>query len=458
MSLCTKVGLFAGSASALLTGVSFAGGTPSDTDARIAALEKQLTELKQESGANWLTESRNEEIRALIQEVMVDSSRRTSLMGNGGRAGYDGGMYFEDANGDTRVDIWGQSQIRYVYNNLDADDTGADESRSGFENRRTKIGFKGHLFAKELKFAVNGAFDRDGGAFLLEDAYGQWVFENGWNFQFGQYKPGYLWEETASSKYFLAAERSYVNELTTIGRTQGVAMNYSDADDQFRFQFGFNDGHMPSPTGPNGESSNIPALAYDTEYSFNARADVKLEGDSWNYFKDYTAPQGQDMAARIGGGVIFESGEYGTAATETETFGFTIDGQVEQNGWNLFASFTGQTYDFNTPGASDYDQFGFVVQGGYRVTEKMEPFARYEWFDFDDALSDAFGSAYGDDLNIITVGVNYYFHEHDWKWTTDVVWALDPIPVGSSGLGLRSDATGDAEDQIALRTQMQFLF
>jgi len=60
-------------------------------------------------------------------------------------------------------------------------------------------------------------------------------------------------------------------------------------------------------------------------------------------------------------------------------------------------------------------------------------------------------------VNILTVGVNYYLKRHAAKLTFDVVWAMDPIPMSSTGLGIPADVAG-ADNQVVIRSQFQLLF
>ena len=105
----------------------------------------------------------------------------------------------------------------------------------------------------------------------------------------------------------------------------------------------------------------------------------------------------------------------------------------------------------------DHDVIGLLIQAGYQIPNtNWEPFVRYEYIDFDDAYTDGLGNDY-DEVNIITLGVNHYFAKHNAKFTLDVLYALDPLPVKEEGLGLRADGL-EYDEQIVLRAQFQLLF
>src|SRR5690606_9243328 len=108
--------------------------------------------------------------------------------------------------------------------------------------RRTKLIFDGHLFGKDLEYKLQGNFDRDGGAFELEDAYFTYQLGNGWGVTWGQFKLPFQWEELVSSSRQLAVERSYFNEVFTKGRSQGIMLGYES--DAFRWDAAFSDGYV----------------------------------------------------------------------------------------------------------------------------------------------------------------------------------------------------------------------
>ncbi|MCC6906370.1 MAG: hypothetical protein IT430_00385 [Phycisphaerales bacterium] len=439
------------SAMAAMGHVAIAGEGPGDADARVAALESQRDQLdaqinamKQGDRGAWLSGARAEEVRALVREVMAESETRSSLLAEGMNAGWDKGFFLKNDDGTFSLKIKGQTQFRYVWNSKDSPDTDV----ASFEMRRAKLEFSGNIYSKDLKYKIKGAFERNGGAFVLEDAYGEYILGNGWSFKWGQYKPAFMTEETISSSKQLAVDRSVVNEITNLGFSQGVELNYES--ENIAFAAGFTDGATLSATGAAGNRANTNFSNDTTEWALNARIDGLLAG-TWKQFEDFTSWSSDETGFKIGAGLFWQDGEYGTGAPdEVQWLQWTVDAQAEFGGANIFGSVVGRHSDANMTTTTDVDQYGFVVQGGYHIVpDKFEIFGRYEWFDFD--------GAFADDYNAVTIGFNYYFHKHDWKWTTDLVWNLDRVPFSVSGVGLLSDGATD-EDQVALRTQVQMLF
>src|SRR5690606_4812353 len=123
---------------------------------------------------------------------------RSSLLA-GGSGGHDGNFYLADDAGNFRLNVSGQIQFRYVIGFRD-EDNADDDFTTGFQTRRTKLEFSGHVVNPNWTYKVVGAFDRDGGSFNLEDAYVGYNFGNGWRVKMGQFKAPFLREELVSSK------------------------------------------------------------------------------------------------------------------------------------------------------------------------------------------------------------------------------------------------------------------
>lgn len=411
--------------------------TPSDVEAlqaRVGVLEEQIEVLTGRPQGGWLTQD-EEAVRALVNEVIAESEGRTSFRQNGAVAGHDGKFFLASPDGNFRLNFGSQVQFRYVFGVLDtADGSETDSTRGSFEMRRTKLTFDGHVFDPTVKFKVQGAFDRDGGGFMLEDAVIGKKYDEGWWVHAGQFKAPFLREELVSSKRQLAVERSLLNEQFNQDRSQGIELGHEM--DNLRYMFMFSDGFGTRNTG---------ATSMDTEYAFTGRLEWLVEGDSWSQFKDFTSWQDEETAFMLGGAAHIEQGEYGTPALEDQFYTWTVDASAEFGGSNVFGYFVGRHFD-----EADLDQYGFLVQGGIFLDDEWEVFGRYEWGDLD---------TMAEDLSVFTIGVNKYMHAHKLKWTTDFGFALDEIDSSwaSSGAGWRTDDP-DQDGQWVIRSQLQLLF
>ncbi|MBT8484757.1 MAG: OprO/OprP family phosphate-selective porin [Phycisphaerae bacterium] len=403
---------------------------------QIETLQRQVDRLQAANEAEWLTEQRAEEIRGLVHDVLADADTRASLLQSGTTSGYDGGFFIGSGDGTFSLKVNGQLQLRYVYNQQDLSPT--DDNRSGFEMRRTKLKFKGNAFG-DWGYVINGAFDRSGGAFELEDFVISYDLGNGWKARGGQFKAPFMREELVSSSRQMLVDRSLVNEEFNQDRSQGIELSWSG--DQMRYAVMYSDGLR---------SSNSPWSDEDTEWGgLTARAEFLASGD-WSAFKGMNAFPGTEQSMMIGAAIHYEVEEYGTvSANEVQDLRFTADASLAFDGATIFAAFVYQTLDDDA--MLDADRYGFVIQGGMFVSDDTELFARYEYGDYD--------SAGVEELSAITVGVSRYWNKHGLKWTTDLGFGVDEVdPVwASSGVGWRADAPSE-DGQLVLRSQVQLTF
>ena len=430
MSSTTRIGLVAGASMLAVSTVTIAGAGQ-DYDARIAKLESELAQLRGDRA-----EARTEEVRALVSEALADADSRSSLLQSGMVAGWDNGFMLGSADGNYTLKLSGVMQVRFMADLRD--NSGGDDTVYGFENTRTWLGFSGNVVDKSWGYKVKGAFGSADGVFDLEDAYVTKTMD-GMTVKFGQLKPQYLREENIGAAHQQAVERSLANERYNQDYVQGVELGF--AQDNFKASVAVHDGFG---------SRNSAAVDQQSEFAMNARADLLIAGN-WAQFDDYAGWRGQEYGARVGAGVFMAKDAYGTvAANEAELMGFTVDTQVEGDGWNVAAAFIYQTTD--TGSAGDPDEMAIVLQGGYFLTDDTEVFARYEWGDDDG--TDGF-----EDLNVLTLGVNHYLAKHNAKLTFDVLFGMDPIGADNAAAnnGVQADAANQ-DGQMALRGQFQLLF
>ena len=276
MSLTKFVGLLAGTA---LASSAFAASVESNTDAmsQIAELKKEIAELKSQNSDKWLTEQRADEIRSVVQDVLSDADTRSSLQAAAATSGYNNGFFISSPDGNFKLQMNGQLQNRWAYNWLSTRDmntsttnssgttfsqAGISKAAYGFEVRRAKLEFSGHISDPSWQYAITMAYQQffgqntgaptpaagggvtqgnfDGSGIGLENAYVKKDMGNGFSVQVGQFKSPFLREWLVSSKYQLTVERSLVNTLFSTGWTQGVQANWNN--DNLRVMASYNDG------------------------------------------------------------------------------------------------------------------------------------------------------------------------------------------------------------------------
>ena len=448
MSLSTRVGLLAGASALTLTGVSVADTLAEvSTDARIAALEAEVSRLR---GEGDLNEHRAAEIRAMVHDVLADADTRASLLSQGMTAGYDGGFMIGSNDGNFQLKMTGQVQARFVLNHVDDEALdGESETDWGVEMRRTKVQFAGHVVDPSWRYVVRGAFSSGEGTFDFEDSYIEKHLEGGWAVRVGQFKAPFLREELVSSGRQLAVERSLLNERYNQDYSRGVQVGMEQ--DQCRFMAMVNTGHGGGAGAWSelGGSRYGGALDADREIGLSARVEFLAAGN-WNQFGDFISAPGSEYGAMIGGAIAYdhEGDGAGNNGDDSTVFAATIDATIKGDAWSLFAAGVYYGYDNGV----SRDEMGVMVQGSYAFNTDWDVFARYEWADLD--VDGA------EELSVVTFGVNRYFAKHQVKWTTDIGFGLEEVNAGfsNSGAGWRTDPVGNDGWQVVFRSQLQLLF
>ena len=296
----------------------------------------------------------------------------------------------------------------------------------------------------------------------------------------------------------LTAERSTVDYIFSGGYTQGIMLNYTQ--DMFRAMGSYNNG----PRAQNGtwatNSNNSISLAgrvefkamgswsqFDTESSlksdesglvigaaiqyynnrgmsvdgrYNPAVNSAIYGGSFNYqIVDETDPLNP---------IVLDSGT--DAISTTGAVNWTVDAAFKSGGLSLSAAFVGVNSDYQIDGVGGEQEggltsYGMVVQGGYRFTDSLEAFGRWEWMNVENGAavpSGPYGGTVTDVNNILTFGVNVYAGTN-MKWTTQFGISLSDIgnsPIGAdlTGAGWNQDANTSNSDQMNVISQLQIMF
>ena len=417
-------------------------------------LREEVDELKYDKENNWLDETRAEEILALVNSVLTDAEKRTSLQGGYVPAGWDKGPYFTSADGNFRLNIGAQLQVRWLYNDAE----GLPENR-GLELRRTKVMFSGHIFDPSWEYKIVPTWGR-GGNSNTEDAWITKSFENGSWLKAGQFKGGFLRESIVSSGKQLGVERSMLDNAFTYGWVQGVNYGYMNSDMKLTVQY---------LDGPG--STNTTALAPATN-AWALRAEFKFGEASWGDFGSLTSVNGGKDGFMVGVGYqnLDTDGptvEYGNAQIDKST-GWTVDASWRGGGWNIFVFGVETEGEVKATGVTQ-DSSGWLIQGGFMVNDNTELFAQIQEGTIDGNPTFAAGGSA--DMSAMRIGFNYWpiAGSNTIKWTTDAAWTGDSIADGGAvsgaasadwavtGNGWRRDS-GTNNDQFLLRTQLQLLF
>ena len=336
-----------------------------DQSARIAALERAVSDLMKEKGESWLTEQRAAEIRAVVQDVLTDTESRASLQSTQATSGYDNGFFIASPDGNFKLKINGDLQARWAYSWLSSRDmtngqygipvgpgtsgpsfnnAGVSKAAYGFEIRRAKLEFSGHFFDPSWQYATTLAYqqffgsnqlspgyatgsnstagtlaggggvsggDNYAGGFSVENAYIARDLGGGARLMVGQFKSPFLREWLISSKGQMAAERSIVTSLFNTGWTQGLQLDWQG--DSLRAKASYNDGannaNMGATSGTSVESANGNGnlgVGF-TQWAFTGRVEWMPVG-TWRQFEDYSSMRGEGAGLLLGAGVNWQRG------------------------------------------------------------------------------------------------------------------------------------------------------
>ncbi len=437
-------------ASSVLMGATPAAGQDTDAmRAEVQTLRQEVAELRAQlhhtQPANWMDERRAEETRALIEDVLRDAQARASLLQDSSTAGHNGKFFLASEDGDFRLNITGQFQFRWL---LDTQDGRADETESGFQLRRGKVHFTGTIGGDpNLEYRFTFAGGRSTGTVVVERAQVLVPLGDGLRLSMGKYKIPFLRQELLSSTRQVSVDRGIVTEFFTLDFSEQVELQIRR--DRFRAYLSIND-------GGDEEFSNFGQDP--VEIAGTARIDLLLAGN-WRQARDNFAWSGEDFAAFLGAAIHGQLGDgvnagapnLGSPAT-SDYLSWTLDASIESNNLAAFGSITGGHIDPDS-GASR-DLYGLLIQIAYTIDDTVAPFARYEWID-DDLV---------EELQAVTVGINWFINEHRAKLTADAIYIFEggaiTNPHGNtafgSGIGISGFTPG--EDLLAVRVQFQLLF
>jgi len=472
MSLTKFVGLLAGS-TLTLTGVSYgAAEATNDTATQISELKAEIAALKAGQGEQWLTEQRADAIRGVVQDVLADSSTRSSFQQAGATAGYNNGFFLSSADGNYTLKINALEQVRFVWNNTWAAhaaptptggpvSTGVDKNQWGFENRRTQAFFSGNVVDPSWKYLVGMAYDAESDPYVQNANQFSLLYANvtkdfgsGFSVSVGQMNVPWTVESTLfNAGMTQMGDYSIFEYIYGAGQQVGAAAEYKA--DAWRAKGGwFNVVQNANAVGNtvqqgwNNADNQSVALAGRVEY--------KVAG-TWEQFSKESSFKGEEFGCVVGGGVIWQNGrQINTVNTyNANPVGLTADARMNFGGFNLIGQFVWQDGYPTGTGTSLNSVYGLNLQGGAFLTENLEVFGAW---------------CYADNVNtqnFLQIGSNWYFAKNNVKMTV-----MGVLPMNGSaarapslrgfdgGIGLNGTAAtgGTDANNFSLVCQLQVMF
>jgi phosphate-selective porin OprO and OprP len=437
---------------------SFLLGAPSGAEAvpsgsqtlaqQISALEQQLAEAR----LSEAEETRARELNHLTAVAAHDAADRSFYLGGNSSLSFapGKGLTFIDEETGNSMRLGFYTQFRYNASFQDGSTSNpagnVDAFSSGFEFRRTRLYLLGQA-TKDLDYFILMDFGPSG-RMGLQDANFTYHFNEEWCLVLGQFPMPLLNELTIPVPNQLMVELSSTLGIFNPERTQGLMVQYRDEQAQFIL------GYIEGPGGKNTDwNSDL------SEFGVMTRGEWKLAGD-WKQFEDFTSTRDTEFGAVLGAGMHYQEGDVGdgatpgsvgaTAAAPTPNLViWTVDGQFEWPGFNVYGAVTGRHTHPEGPNPLDTDDYTYLAQAGYYLTDNLELIGRYEHLDLDGV----------EEVGIATVGFIRYLAGNAHKITVDggFTTAGVPVQVASDRVGLEVDAA-DADRQFFLRAQWQIVF
>jgi hypothetical protein len=372
-------------------------------------------------------------------DLRADAAGRTSALAPA--AGYNNGFFEIGDGANNTLRIGGTTTWRWNMSFRDDASVGdQDDYTHGFNGPVQRLRFHGTIWDKALSYWIQGNFSSEnpgGGVFGLEEAWGQYDFENGVAVRWGQQNLGLHRAQLVDREFQQGMDRSIAYATFSSGYVQGVQVYYTA--DMVRVIGGFSDGI--------GSQNTDFTSGSEADWALNVRVEVQAMGNDWNRWKDITSfKSAADNGLLIGAGVNWQDGGETGGTADVSAIDYTIDAGFEGQGWNVFAALYGQHID--PAGGSEIDNFGGEVSAGFFVSDQFEIFGRWDGIFLDD---DAFG---GDtDCHFLTLGVNYYLSpdSHAVKFTAQAGYAFNDTtnlfgPGGLISEPTRTGFLGDAEE------------
>ena len=490
-----------------------------------ALLREEVQVLRGEEQADWLTEERSTEIRSLVNDVLADSANRTSLQESAAMAGWssDLGFYLRSADNRFLLQVGGLLQARYMWSTTSsAGYTNAGPQGNpvrlpndsyGFDLPHSRLVFKGHVFEPGIRYFIRTEFapigtkvpvgqavnniDSFGGLNLL-DAYVAFDLDNQWSVRFGQFKLPFSRERLVSVQNLLAADRSSVDQLMGVGRSQGIELSMQGND--LSWAFAFSDGGTDNLLAGNSNNSryypagtdpiNSPYWDQQATFAFTTRLEYKLSGD-WSEFSEMTSPIGEQSGILLGLAGHYQMAsapsDLPTASTQppsyrgggnNEWINVTADASFNFGGASLFAAVYYSNTEtkwsqadggnFNTAKqlvSGTTNLLGLMLQGSMYVAPKWEVFARYQYIDPITqptlnalASSGNIGAPKFSPLNIATLGANWYIDGQDLRWSFQLGYSLNEVTEISATNDNGFRPLSGATNEFVIMTQFQMQF
>ena len=449
--------------------------------ARLEKLEdkEHVQEKKLESQSKEQAQLEKQRVDATVAAVQRDAVEHSQLLDmEGFTAGYSNGKFvIQSGDGSFSWHPWIQVQFRDVLTyRQDGKGAGVDDTQTGIEIRRLRWGFDGNLFSPDLTYLFNWSNYQGnttstvkagtstgtitnviGGLQVLQEAWVRYKLPSSdFYVRAGQIHDPLAHEAIIGSKYEITAERSLQNDIfsNTDTYTEAATVAY-DPKKELRVEAGINHGIRSANTNFQDTPNN--GNLYD--FGLVGRVEYKVMGN-WKDYDQLTSYGDKSDLLVVGAGTDYS--EDGKDAQFTHAFDAEY---ASTSGQFLYGSYIGRYTRHNlgipngsgvggslaTPGVSGHDTYepSLLLQASYLVDKHWEPFVRYEYLHLA-------GTAAGSDNEVqeISGGVGYWFHGHNAKLSSQLMYLPKGIPINDTGNDVLSN---NKHGELVFMTQFQFM-
>lgn len=411
----------------------------------------------------------------VMGQIVDDADRRSQLLSTGYMTtGYDPNVGFilqsDDGNFSMHPSLLLQARYAAVDRKQILRGEGGvtaaqgDDTENGFEITRFRFSLDGSVITPLLNYYVLIAKDARMPQVTLLDAYVMYRAspQSTVAIKLGQFKDPLWHEQNLLPSRLMAVDRSLVNALIGGGQTdriQGGALVYDQ--ERARAVLALHDGYNGGNTafyGPSGLGTTVGAGAgvAPTDWGASGRGEYLLIGAGeldFNPYYEYDQFSSRGDKQNI---LVIGSGFDYSESGADKIFFHTLDAQFNTtSGWAFYGAYLAAYRNIYTnrgvPPGSYYDS-GVLLQASYLVTDRLEPFIRYDYTHLD---GDAQPGIIQDNLNEITIGANYYLFGQQAKLTVDGTWLPSGCPTDVNYLDILQD---NSHNEFLLRAQFQLSF
>ena len=378
-------------------------------------------------------------------DILSDSLIRAGItvLGN---AGYDttasNGFYIRDqANAKFQLNIGAWSKVRYYNIRLHNLPDTVQKTTKGYEMNDTRFFFTGQYTEK---FGFNLVIDvGEDGQFGIQQAQMTYTINNKLIVAIGKQFIASSREDWMDPSDLMAMQSSANDATFAMGTSFGVLV-YRRPANNMRYWVSISNGLY-------GYNKTISETG-ESDFMLGGRYEYQVRGQDWQIWDDLVSRRGSPTGILLGMSANFLNQK----ESQVINHGAQVNADVSFNGSGYQVLVAGVwTGQFPGGGGVSFNNYGFYIQGGYFVTDKIQVYGRYDFVSPGNRPGDfEVYSAPG-------AGVNYFpfSFTNRWKLTFEYnqMFSVMNKTIVPAGIGL-GFIESDFKGQQSVRFQLIFGF